>query len=566
VTPLSLQLQSLFSKKKYLEIIEIIEKQTKENDRSAGLLNVYGVCKVLTYTNDLDDLILALHNFKKAIQKENKTTIGLEALINYINVLVEIFDKEEDSPKSNIKFKDLEEAIFLFEQAKSHFGYNYRLYLSIVRVYKRLSQINKSINYLEQIKMKNDLDIGSFSSYIYYNSFLNNWSQNSFFLETSLINSLCEKINSEKFFNIEKKNSKKIKIGFVSSDIQKKHSITFFLKTILLQYDKNEFEINLYLNNKIDDETTDDFKDLVDGYYRIFNLSDLEATNLIRQDKLDIVFDLMGITSSHRISLFKNRLAPIQISWLGYCNTSGLLEMDFLIADKNLIYPDEERLYSEKIIYLENIWNCHEGFNYERKYIESPMIKNGYITFGSFNNFNKINDTVVKTWSNILKHLKNSKLILKSSTKIDLTYLKEKFNLFGVLESVVFLGKERFHANHLEAYNNIDISLDTFPYNGVTTSFESIWKGVPVLTIKGFNFNSRCGESINKNINLIKFIAKDIEDYTFKAIDLGSSANELIKIRKKIFYEALLSPLFNKKEFSNNFYNSIKKLKKNISG
>ena len=547
MTTLSLQLQSLFSKKKYLEIIEIIEKQTKENDRSAGLLNVYGVCKVLTYKDNLDDLILALHNFKKAILKENKTTIGLEALINYINVLAEIFDKEETSSKLNIKFKDLEEAIYLFEQAKLHFGYNHRLYLSIVRIYKRLNQINKSINYLEQIKMNNDLDIGSFSSYIYYNSFLNNWSQNSFFLETSLINSLCEKINSENFQNIEKKNNKKIKIGFVSSDIQKKHSITFFLKTILLQYDKTEFEINLYLNNKTDDETTDDFKDIVDGSYNIFNLSDLEATNLIRKDKLDIVFDLMGITSSHRINLFKNRLAPIQISWLGYCNTSGLAEMDFLIADKNLIYPDEDRLYSEKIIYLDNIWSCHEGFNYERKYIESPMTKNGYITFGSFNNFNKINDTVLKTWSNILKNLKNSKLILKSSTKIDLNYLREKFNLFGVLASVTFLSKERSHINHLEAYNKIDVSLDTFPYNGVTTSFESIWKGVPVLTTKGFNFNSRCGESINKNIGLEKLIAKNSKDYIFKAIELGSNLKELIYIRKKIFNNALLSPLLTKK-------------------
>jgi len=562
VTPLSLQLQSLFSKKKYLEIIEIIENETEENDRSAGLLNVYGVCKVLTYTNNLDDLILALQNFKKATQKESKTTIGLEALINYINVMVEIFDKEEASPKSNIEFKDLEEAISLFEKAILHFGYNYRLYLSIVRIYKRLNQINKSINYLEQIKKNNDLDVGSFSSYIYYNSFLNNWSQNSFFLETSLINSYCQKINSENFFNFKQKNNKKIKIGFISSDIQKKHSITFFLKTILLQYDKNEFEINLYLNNKTEDQTTNDFKNIVDGSYNIFNLSDLEAISIIRKDKLDIVFDLMGITSSHRINLFKNRLAPIQISWLGYCNTSGLKEIDFLIADKNLIYPDEERLYSEKIIYLDNIWSCHEGFGYERKYIESPMMKNGYITFGSFNNFNKINDTVVKTWSNILKNLKNSKLILKSSTKIDQTYLKEKFNSFGVLESVIFLSKERSHTKHLETYDKIDVSLDTFPYNGVTTSFESVWKGVPVLTIKGFNFNSRCCESINKNIDLKKLIAKDVEDYILKAIKLGSSVNELVNIRKKIFNEALTSPLFNKKEFTNNFYNLIKKLKK----
>ena len=131
------------------------------------------------------------------------------------------------------------------------------------------------------------------------------------------------------------------------------------------------------------------------------------------------MFDITGVTSFNRVSLFKNRLAPKQISWLGYCNTSGLDNMDYLITDKNLIYEDEKNSYSEKIIYLPNIWNCHSGLNSVRSPSVPPFLKEKNITFGSFNNFNKINDRVINVWSQILLKVKNSKLILKSSLKID---------------------------------------------------------------------------------------------------------------------------------------------------
>ena len=144
------------------------------------------------------------------------------------------------------------------------------------------------------------------------------------------------------------------------------------------------------------------------------------------------MFDITGVTSFNRVSLFKNRLAPKQISWLGYCNTSGLDNMDYLIADKNLIYEDEKNSYSEKIIYLPNIWNCHSGLNSVRSPSVAPFLKEKNITFGSFNNFNKINDRVINVWSQILLKVKNSKLILKSSLKIDKSFLKKEFEKYGV--------------------------------------------------------------------------------------------------------------------------------------
>ena len=163
-------------------------------------------------------------------------------------------------------------------------------------------------------------------------------------------------------------------------------------------------------------------------------------------------------------------------------------------------------------------------------------------------------------WSKILKNVKDSKLILKSSTKKEIDNLKNLFDQNGVIKSVKFLPTNKSFYDHINLYKKIDIALDTFPYNGVTTSFESIWMGVPVLTMKGFNFNSRCGESINKNIGMNQLIAENESDYIAKALNLNKDFDKLLKIREKIFSEATSSPLFDISSFSKHFFNLINKI------
>jgi predicted O-linked N-acetylglucosamine transferase (SPINDLY family) len=288
-------------------------------------------------------------------------------------------------------------------------------------------------------------------------------------------------------------------------------------------------------------------------------LSDEDAINAIRSDKIDIIIDLMGITSNHRLVLFKNRIAKKQLIWCGYCNTTGIDEMDYIISDRNLILQNEEKLYSEKILYMENIWNCHVGYDGERQFYDAPMIKNKYITFGSFNNFRKINNNVINVWSSILKKIDNAKLILKASDIASVTKISKEFEKKGVLKMVEFQSHTKSLNDHLNKYKNIDIALDTFPYNGVTTSFEAIWMGVPVLTMKGFNFNSRCGESINKNLDLEELIAVNEKDYVEKAISLTEN-DKILNLRKFVFNNCLKSPLFNKNKFSKQFFSSLEKI------
>ena len=547
----------LFNEKKYDELIFFLEAEFK--NKSSQILNLLGVSRLFN-SRDKKSLMLALPEFKQAYIQEKKTQFGLEALINFINTAVDFYIMQ--SPADDILNNSsiyLKQANELYDEATYFFGYNERLVSAIIRVYAQQANLDKILNGYKTLFDHGNLNLSTFSSWIYFNNYKKNWSQKDYFKYTKLLQTYVETIPENKLAKIKEKKGDKIKIGFLSSNILKKHSITYFLKTVLSNYDKDKFEINLYLDNKIEDDNTNEFKGLVKKTSNISNLNDVDAINFIRKDEIDIIFDIMGLSSVQRISLFKNRLAPKQISWLGYCNTTGVDNMDYLISDRNLIYPGEECNYVEKIIYLPNIWNCHSELNVERADIEPPCLKNKYITFGSFNNFNKINDSVIDVWSQILKNVTDSKLILKSSSKVDKNHIKKKFIEKGVSGSVVFLEKRKL-IKHFSLYKQIDIALDTFPYNGVTTSFEAISMGVPVLTMKGYNFNSRCGESINKNLGMKDLIAKDEREYIFKAKKLAEDQDELLKIRKKIFAIAPYSPLFDKKNFANDFFNCLENI------
>ena len=212
-------------------------------------------------------------------------------------------------------------------------------------------------------------------------------------------------------------------------------------------------------------------------------------------------------------------------------------------------------VYSEKILFLPNIWNCHSGFSVLRKKNPSPLIKNKYITFGSFNNANKVSDEVVNVWSKILKNINNSRLVLKSSHSYCDKSLKKKFEKNKVLNQITFLDTTPFcGASIIDEYKKIDLALDTFPYNGVTTSFEAIWMGAPLLTLKGFNPNSRAGESINQNLDMNYLIANNKDEYVLKAVELSNNFEKVIEIRKNLFDKAL-APVFSLmiKSFQKNF-------------
>ena len=554
-----INLQKLFIEKKYEDIISIIENNIPEKQRNAAIINLLGVCKLSKKKVNKEDLVSATNDFQKSYLKEKETKESLQGFKNFINASLRLFDFENSEKNHQNSIFYFENALNFFEQNKNYLGKEESILVLLTRVHKRLNNLDKVRFYLGELINNKFHSPQNICNYIYYNCFSKDWSQLEFLRYGKLLQQNLPIYPKNKLISSNHFKNKKIKIGFLSSDIINNHSVTYFLKTVINNYDKNNFQIYLYLNNKkiYHDETTQFFIDKVENSHNISDLNDTDAINLIRNDKIDILIDLMGITSDSRLQIIKNRVASKQILWCGYCNTTGVDEMDFIIADKNLIYESEHNLYREKILYLPNIWNCHSGINFKRSFNEAPSTQNKNITFGSFNNFNKISDNVIKTWSEILKTVKNSKLILKSSSPTMTSSLSNKFEKENVLESIEFEPHVKNFDEHMRHYKKIDIALDTFPYNGVTTSFEAIWMGVPVLTMQGYNFNSRCGESINKNLNLNCLIAKDEQDYILKAKEF-SNYDKLSKIRKKIFDDVFLSPLFDEKNFSKDFFNLLK--------
>ena len=195
---------------------------------------------------------------------------------------------------------------------------------------------------------------------------------------------------------------------------------------------------------------------------------------------------------------------------------------------------------------------------------ELPFIKNKIFTFGCFNNFLKISEETIEIWAKILGEFNNSKLVLKNSVSADKNYKKYLIEKFGnkVDENrIIILNYEKKKRKHLEHYLNIDLCLDTFPYNGVTTTFESLWMGVPVITLKGDRFVSRCGFSINKNAKLDDYVVNNKNDYISKALEFKTveGIKKLQTFRKNLRKRLIKSPLFDVNEFSDSFIEKIKK-------
>ena len=353
--------KKLFEEKKYSELIFQIESSKNENELVAGEHNLLGVTRMLINKNK-ENIILSMNNFEAAYLAEKNTNIGLDSLKNYINLAVDLYK----IPKSEI---NIDKILKYFGEAKKHWGYDKNLMLAIKRFYWSLNEVDNVQSVLFEMIENQDHDTTTLCSYIYSKGFDNDWSQKDFFSFSKFLQKHTTYFEPTDMINFKLNNTNKIKLGFVSGDLRSNHSVTYFLKTVLLNYDKNNFEIYLYFNHEKDDDTTDEFKKFVFKSKNITELNDIEAINLIRNDGIDIAFDLMGATSSHRESLFKNRIARTQINWIGYCNTMGLSNNDYILADPNLIHKNEEHLYSEKIIYLPQMkWSHHCMETYLKQY------------------------------------------------------------------------------------------------------------------------------------------------------------------------------------------------------
>jgi len=348
-------------------------------------------------------------------------------------------------------------------------------------------------------------------------------------------------------------------LGFVSADFRN-HPVGYAILNVIKNLKIHNFNLFAYYNSNIEDSLTVEFKKSFDSFCNIKNLSDEKIINKIRSDGIHILIDLAGHTTSNNLDIFYYNPAPVQISWLGYLGTTGLKEIKYKIGDP-YIYPKEyENEFSEKFIYLPNIWS---NFTVPKSdNIPKPEFRtiNDNIVFGCFVTLRKINNSVIKLWSKVLKKFPSTKLYFIAPEFHDISTqneLKTKFANNEIKSERLILEKSVNYESYLKSYSKIDITLDPFPWNGVTTSFESIWMGCPVFCLEGNTVHSRCSYSINKNLKMNEWIAKNEDDYLKKLGVILSNKKNLLLIKKNLRSNAIKCDLFNSEKFCKNLADKL---------
>jgi predicted O-linked N-acetylglucosamine transferase (SPINDLY family) len=348
---------------------------------------------------------------------------------------------------------------------------------------------------------------------------------------------------------------RRLRIGLVSPDLHR-HPVGYFLIRCLENLDGQQAEVTCYSNSADHDELTARIQAATTNWRDTFDWSDESVAERIRADGIDILFDLAGHTKKNRLLVFARKPAPIQVTWAGYVGTTGLQAMDYVLADRYEIPPEAEPHYVERVLRMPHAYVSYEAPDYAPAVFPLPALRNGYVTFASFNNPAKINTGVVEVWARILCRLPNARLVLKYRGMAEPACADRFVQMFATCGvgpgRVAFLGNSP-HVDLLQHYNNIDIALDPFPYNGGLTTLEALWMGVPVITCPGETFAGRHSLTHLSNLGLTQTIARDLDEYVALAASLAEELPGLAALRAGLRERMASSPLCNGAQFASDF-------------
>ena len=338
--------------------------------------------------------------------------------------------------------------------------------------------------------------------------------------------------------------TRRLRVGYVSSDLYL-HTVPFFLIPVLEQHDRSQVEVFCYSYGSTEDFVTERVRTLSDHWRAAHEMSDEALADAIHADGIDVLVDLVGHTAKPRLGVFSQRPAPAQVSWIGYLNTTGLTRMDFRLSDRRTD-PIEiaQPVHTERLLHMPVSQWCYRPMVDEPLSPVAPLEKNGFVTFGSFNAALKISPALCRRWGEILARLPESRLIVANvNSGRKQAAIRESIASMGVApERVEFLVRVPLN-QYLASYNAVDISLDAFPYGGGTTTFDSLWMGVPVVAAVGERSVSRSAASILEELGLADWIAPSIDDYVEVAVARASDAQALASLRQELQPRLKASPL-----------------------
>lgn len=345
--------------------------------------------------------------------------------------------------------------------------------------------------------------------------------------------------------------SRKTRLGYVSADFCQ-HPVGLFIKDILELHNREKFEVFVYSSGQAEDWVTKGIKNVCD-FREVKDLSDVDLAKLIASDSIDILIDLSGHSAGSRLSAFAYRPAAVMVSWLGYFATTGLPYLDAVLLDNGHLVSNAESFFVEPIISLASGKFFYNPVPWAPIDVSPPAFeRNGYITFGSFNNTAKLNKDVLKVWGRILARIPRSRLILKWRTFNDKNFKKKilkEFSELGIFHDRVEFRAASFHVDLLMEYSDLDIALDPFPFSGGLTSCEALWMGIPVITLPLTRVVSRQTFSILSIVGLEEFAATSVEDYIEIAARLANDKKKLRLLRAALREKMRSSSLMKSDDF-----------------
>jgi predicted O-linked N-acetylglucosamine transferase (SPINDLY family) len=345
---------------------------------------------------------------------------------------------------------------------------------------------------------------------------------------------------------------RRLRVGYVSPDFRQ-HAVGMNLIPLFKEHNHEEFEIFCYSNVARPDKLTEQYRQYADTWREIVDVADSEAADLIRQDQIDILVDLALHTADNRLLLFARKPAPLQVTFAGYPGSTGLETIDYRLTDPHLDPPGQtDENYSEKSIRLPDSFWCYDPLNKRITVNPLPARTNGFITFGSLNNFRKVNDRVLHLWANVMREVDRSKLLMLCPVGSHRRHVLECFEREYISRDRIEFVVQTMRGPYLEQYHRIDLGLDTLPYNGHTTSLDSYWMGVPVITLVGQTVVGRAGVSQLTNLKFTELIAHSPAQFTQISVDLANHIDRLDELRRTLRQRMEVSSLMNAPRYARN--------------
>jgi protein O-GlcNAc transferase len=352
---------------------------------------------------------------------------------------------------------------------------------------------------------------------------------------------------------------KRLRVGLVSGDLHN-HPVGYFLESLLAQIDPTRIELIAYPIDNHSDALTNRIKPHFAAWKPLHGLSDADAARLIHADGVHVLLDLSGHTEQNRLPIFAWKPAPVQASWLGYFATTGLAEMDYLLADETGVPEVNRKDFSETLWYLPDTRLCFTAPEVDLPVASLPALQNSYLTFGCFQRLTKVNDEVLMAWAKILNALPNARLRWQCKQFDDpgvATQLAERLQRHGIDPARIRMHGALSREAYLKAHAEVDVILDTFPFSGGTTTCEALWMGVPTLTLAGDTLLSRQGESLLTAAGLQDWVATSVAKYVDKAVALNDDLPRLATLRAGLREQVSVSPLFDTQRFARNFEDAL---------